>query len=358
MRFVGGTWHLRTFLKHRRTIKGKAKMDIEIQRSIKEKISEIEGKSADGDFIYRGEPEHYDIVSSSLYRENADLHEFDLDYNLVENHILEIAKRHVGHIHRETHRMSSPLRKVDTTEGMDFELLTEIQHYGGKTNLIDFTADYYIALFFACDEHRDKPGRIIQLHAEVASILINHPWHPRHRVIAQKSVFVRDSGGYIIPHESQITNIPAHLKQPFLEHLRKYHSISTETIYNDIYGFIRSQDIHWKAYKELMVGYSHQEKGMNASNLEEKRREFEIAIGHYDVAIQLNPELQMAHHNRGEALLHIKEWTKAKASLIIAREMGANIIESFHNDYNSVEDFKSINGFELPADIAAMLTPR
>ena len=36
-------------------------------------------------------------------------------------------------------------------ESVDFEILTELQHYGGKTNLIDFTTDYLIALFFACD---------------------------------------------------------------------------------------------------------------------------------------------------------------------------------------------------------------
>ena len=36
-----------------------------------------------------------------------------------------------------------------TEKARDFEILTEIQHYGGKTNLIDFTTDYFIALFFA-----------------------------------------------------------------------------------------------------------------------------------------------------------------------------------------------------------------
>ena len=51
--------------------------------------------------------------------------------------------------------------REDIDETTDFEILTEIQHYGGKTNLIDFTTDYFIALFFACDGHHDKKGRII-----------------------------------------------------------------------------------------------------------------------------------------------------------------------------------------------------
>ena len=53
------------------------------------------------------------------------------------------------------------LMENDTAETTDFEILTEIQHYGGKTNLIDFTIDYLVALFFACDGHHDKDGRVI-----------------------------------------------------------------------------------------------------------------------------------------------------------------------------------------------------
>ena len=38
--------------------------------------------------------------------------------------------------------------------------------------------------------------------------------------------------------------------------------------------------------------------------------------------------------------------------------MGLNIIASFRNDYGSVEGFEQITGVQLPADIAAMLTPQ
>ena len=34
-----------------------------------------------------------------------------------------------------------------THEKVEFEILTELQHYGGYTNLIDFTTDSHIALF-------------------------------------------------------------------------------------------------------------------------------------------------------------------------------------------------------------------
>ena len=41
----------------------------DIQRKIRSIISEIEEKSADGDYIYRGEHEWYEQVSSSLWRQ-------------------------------------------------------------------------------------------------------------------------------------------------------------------------------------------------------------------------------------------------------------------------------------------------
>ncbi|MCE2403085.1 FRG domain-containing protein [Candidatus Poribacteria bacterium] len=40
-------------------------------------------------------------------------------------------------------------------------MLTQLRHYGGKTNLIDFATDYLRTLFFACDGSHDKDGRII-----------------------------------------------------------------------------------------------------------------------------------------------------------------------------------------------------
>ena len=335
-------------------------MSEQIQRKIKEKISEIEKKSADGDYIYRGEPEtqegppYYGKVSSSLWREYG-IELEHLNIRLIELEMLKTAKKHTGHPQRDLVVDFAKFvgRHASETE---FELLTEIQHYGGKTNLIDFTTDYLIALFFACDGHHDKDGRVILQKTEEIKDMINHPRNPRHRVIAQKSVFVRPPEGFIEPHENDIVIIPANLKRPFLEHLRKYHTVSTETIYNDIYGFIRNQSIHRNAFTEFYRGFAHQDRGGKATTRAEKQKEYKKSIEHYDKAIELNSELNLAYSNRGEALLHFRKWKEAKADLITAKGMGVDIIDSFRNDYKSVQDFKDRNGFELPADIAEMLT--
>ena len=93
-----------------------------------EKINEIVEKSADGDYIYRGEAEYFEKVSSSLYREYPHVEGEHFDIERAQAAILNEAKEY-------------------TSEDNPVKILTELQHFGGKTNLIDFTEDYLIALF-------------------------------------------------------------------------------------------------------------------------------------------------------------------------------------------------------------------
>ena len=44
---------------------------------------------------------------------------------------------------------------------LDLSIFTQLQHYESQTNLIDFTTDFHIALFFACDGQPGENGRVI-----------------------------------------------------------------------------------------------------------------------------------------------------------------------------------------------------
>ena len=113
---------------------------------------------------------------------------------------------------------------------------------------------------------------------------ILRPRNPRHRVIAQKSVFVRHPNGFLFPEDVDIITIPAHLKLPMLAYLHKYHNISTETIYNDLHGFIRNQS-HEDAYTEFHRGLSSHLIG----------NELEISDTR---ALKLKPDLPDGYINR------------------------------------------------------------
>ena len=151
------------------------------------RILEIIGKiakiTADGDYIYRGEQECYEKVSSNLWRELEEAKALHLDIESVQKAELEKAKRH-------------------SKETDELEILTEIQHFGGKTNLIDFTTDYYIALFFVCNGSPAKDGRIILQDKD--GIIKDWLQKPRNadiesRVGIQKSIFVRPPDGFVEP---------------------------------------------------------------------------------------------------------------------------------------------------------------
>ena len=174
------------------------------QITIQDIFHEIETKSKGGGYIYRGErklrKEHpYNgKVSSNLWREYG-IEEGLFDIELVQEEMLAAAKKHTGDLPQDFRLdVIASLNTVDdpTQKTIDFEILTEIQHYGGKTNLIDFSTDYLIALFFACDGHHDKYGRVILQKTDKIRDMIEHPRNPRHRVITQKSVFIRPPKGF------------------------------------------------------------------------------------------------------------------------------------------------------------------
>ena len=187
------------------------------------KLNEIARTAARNDYIYRGEPEHYGKVSSGLYRQYSMIQGEDVDIEAVQEEMLNDAKKYTG--------------QTD-----EFEILTFIQHYGGKTNLIDFTTDYHVAAFFACGSPHDRNGRVIffeRQHTD-SDIRIRKPWTPENRVIAQKSVVVQPKKGYFEPHDE--VSIPKELKQPLLDHLRTQHGIEAEEVFKDLHGYIQQQD--------------------------------------------------------------------------------------------------------------------
>ena len=171
--------------------------------------------------VYRGEPECYSVVSSGLFRQCPDSANEAFDIARVEKEMLAAAQQY-------------------TTLADEHEILTEIQHFGGATNLIDFTDDYLIALFFACSETDGRDGRLVLHWPEPAAVV--RPRRTLNRIVSQKSVFVRSQRGFIVPDASEETVIvPADLKGSILAFLKRFHGISDITVYNDIHGFIRHQ---------------------------------------------------------------------------------------------------------------------
>ena len=252
----------------------------------------IAEKSAGGSYIYRGESKHFDKVSSNLYRQYKGGDGENFSIVAIQLEILERAKKY-------------------TTEDDEVEILSELQHYGGKTNLIDFTTDYLTALFFACDGFPLEDGRVILLEKTgTTAPNIKQPRNITNRAVVQKSVFVLPPRGFIEPDD--VVTIPRDLKEPLLDYLRHCHGISTETIYNDLHGFIRQQNLHENAYREFHLAVTYHQ-GHDA--------DLQHAIDHYTNAIALNPRLAQAYCGRGGVYLSKGDLDKAIQDLTRSVEL-------------------------------------
>ena len=171
--------------------------------------------------VYRGEPEGYETVSSGLYRRcGAGAHEA-LEMDRLEAEIVEDGRSYA-------------------TLTDEAEILAEIQHFGGATNLIDFTTDYLVALYFACGGSAADDGRVV-LHWPEPDTVVK-PRQTNTRIISQKSVFVRPRRGFLVPDaEDETVVVPGAAKNQILGYLDRFHDISAKTVFNDIHGFIRYQ---------------------------------------------------------------------------------------------------------------------
>ena len=248
--------------------------------------------------IYRGESQCFDRVSSGLYRQLHSIDDDGFDIMGAQNRQLE-----------EARNFSSLTSEAD--------LLTTIQHLGGKTNLIDFTKDINIALFFAATYAPDQDGRVIffnphetlrQHGPDEFKIILKGT--PSNMADVQKSVWIIPKSGYIAERDMTIVTIPRTLKQEITEHLKALYGVEQATVYNDISGFIRDQESFWDHDAELSAGSI----AFNAQRYEE-------ALQHFARCIELSrsgkwpKSLHAVHHLRALAYWQVGQVAKAVSEM-------------------------------------------
>ena len=287
------------------------------QKTELNRILEITGKivkiSADDDYIYRGEQECYEKVSSTLYRQLVDLDLVDSEIEKVQKKELEEAKKYIN-------------------ETNELKILIEIQHFGGKTNLIDFTEDYCVALFFAVNGSPDKDGRIILQNKngpikDWVREISDRKLESRSRL--QESIFVEPPNGFIQPDE--IIVIPQDLKRPIAQYIEKEFSISSEYIYHDIQGFVSSQVNRWRAYSEISEGEKSQNTGQKTVCPDEKIKHYQKAAEHFSHAINSLSSSAEIYYNRGHVYHQLGEFDLAIQDYSMAIKLYPNLTEAYDN---------------------------
>ena len=292
-------------------------------------IRELEEKAASGDYIFRGEAKHFEKITSSLYREFKDysvFHCFAGEIEAIQDMVLEMIT-------------DSQMGPEDGVQQMAL-----IQHLGGKSNLIDFSTDYRVALYFACEEkeYKDEDGRVIVYPRKIQTTIVI-PKYPINRIRSQKSILVEPYNcGIIEPSWVDIIDIPKNYKPLIIKCLAE-RGISKAALFNDSLGNIVNATTDFKPFKDFYAGFQQQtnQKYKEAIDLYSStlRRvpkhvpainnigtcfyaldNYEAAIRCLDKAIQINQYYAEAYYNRGLAYSGKKKYSIAKIDYKIARE--------------------------------------
>ena len=210
-------------------------------------LSELQQKALQRDYVFRGERMArgrggHVPVTSSLYRwVQAYRRSLDHFAPLQETEtrlLVDLQDKIADEINR---MLPEPYPATDR-----LKLLARVQHFHGLTNLIDFTRDCLVALFFACYDREGEEsgggwtggdGRIVFL-PETGATIVDAPIGDS-RAIAQRSVFCEESCG-VLPEDSyEILYVSGSLKRQLLMYLARCHGICADTLFPDFAAAVR-----------------------------------------------------------------------------------------------------------------------
>ena len=228
------------------------------------------------------------------------------------------------------------------------EVMARMQHHGAATGLIDFTESALAALWFACKDEQDKPGKVVAVRLDDGEKIqeIKKPkdiegslekffpvepdkqlwaWRPGDgdsRMVTQQSLFIfgrPDIGEEFINDEFSVLTEE---KGRYMEILGRM-GISENFIFSDFSGF-SAANAFGKDYALHLAGIYYAEKikedPKNASYHFQKgifnvtQSAYKEAIEDFTHAIEINPQYAVAYYNRGNAL---GEWVVMRRRLWI-----------------------------------------
>ena len=196
----------------------------------------------------------------------------------------------------------------DGRELNDLEMLTDLQHLGAATCLLDFTESPLVALYIACIDIPKKNGKLFILrNANLNTVSENDPiektiesgdllqWRPPMHGEAERRI-IRQSGVFIInlkPDEKNLLPIDvlSGEKEKILEELNAKYQISADTLFIDLAGFAMNQS----SKKPLSKAYAF----FYCGNAKMEKEDWDGAIADYDEAIRLKPDFAKAYSGRG-----------------------------------------------------------
>ena len=231
-----------------------------------EVIRQITNLTQGEDCIYRGESAisfEYPC-SSTLYRQLR-------KENATPGSIPECLKR------RQDERIKASRKYKDMGDN-DLERLMSLRHLRVKLNLLDFTKNHLVALFFVCfeqDKHGENGLIVVKREGEFRTLeteknklpdketVLLEPHENLQRARDQHGVFLHAPGGRVLLKPDEAILIKSENKQEILSFLEKA-NISDATMFRDAFGDIE----RWDREDEERVAMATQSTTESTPNLQ------------------------------------------------------------------------------------------
>ena len=230
----------------------------------------------------------------------------------------------------------------------DLEILQELQHFGAATGLIDFSKDFLVALWFACSGNYEENGKVflfdisdieiktkddLELKKIEDSIYyIDTKYKSNNRISSQNGVFILSIAS--IHDNTTFLDIAAVDKQNLLNELKSNFNISEETLFPDVFGFARVNDVNHPMTTKSASDY------FEDGNKLYRIGEYDTAIADFTKAIELNPDDHEAYNNRGSVYAKLEKYDTAIADFTKAIELNPDDHEVYNNRGNAYADLK------------------
>ena len=275
-------------------------------------------------FVYRGQSDFTWKAVSGVYRrieESKKLAKLK-QTNVSSNDVLDYLK---GKLHEARKRISAH-QMLEIKEMNDISLLVEMQHYGGATNLIDFSLNPLISLYFASIGSPNTDGRVFcitysnpykvlsgrsELLADlfpspVGKLYAYSPSHSNPRIIKQDSIFIFNDIGYIddslIDHNFLIN---AESKVQIIQDLRDIAGITEESIYPDFIGYLQANNFRIPFKIKNAQDYFEQAVPFHRNG------NFMEAIEYYKKSLELDSEQWKPHLGIAQCLRQLENFSES-----------------------------------------------
>ena len=212
-----------------------------------EQFENIKKTLGNENYLFRGEPQEFDEISSGLYRYarlpttqyitpiNANI-PITVEATISPDNLKEI-KSEIQQTQKEIkNNIVKYIERKNLTNRTSFSM-EYIQHYRGITNFIDVTPNFEIAAYFACSKDTETEGRIILIknieNYNCINLYKDSRFTENRRIQKQEGMLIEPEEGYIKYNDCEmILIISREIKKEILERLEA-NNINEKSIYPD-----------------------------------------------------------------------------------------------------------------------------